>query len=147
MPSVQPWARIYEGRMSKNKNSPSQLVSVSPFSRAVGARSRYSGLCFELVAAMEARVGLGFFFCFFFKKGNRLLPPPVMSSPGGRSSERRQHVMLFLASCSEGFVRKLREILSMAVSMWGVGYNRDSSSRQTQTCQIWVILLLQPVHS
>lgn len=132
--------------MSKNKNSPSQLVSVSPLSRAVGARSRYSGLCFELVAAMEARVGL-FFFFKKKKKANRLLPAPVMSSPGGRSSEQRQHVMLFLARCSEGFVRKLGEILSMAVSMWGAGYNRDSSSRQTQTCQIWVILLLQPVHS
>lgn len=67
------------------------------------------------------------------------LLPPVMSSPGGRSPERRQHVMLFLASCSEGFVRKLGEILSMAVSMWGAGYNRDSFSRRTQTRQIWVI--------
>lgn len=27
--------------------------------------------------------------------------------------------MLFLAGCSEGFVRKQGEILSMAVSMWG----------------------------
>lgn len=39
--------------------------------------------------------------------------------------------MLFLAGCSEGFVRKLGEILSMVVSMWGAGYNRDRFSRQT----------------
>lgn len=51
--------------------------------------------------------------------------------------------MLFLAGCSEGFVRKLGEILCMAVSMWGAGYNRDSFSRQTHTHtqQIWVIYL------
>lgn len=42
--------------------------------------------------------------------------------------------MLFLASCSEGFVRKLGEILSMAVSMWGAGYNRDGFSRYTHAC-------------
>lgn len=40
--------------------------------------------------------------------------------------------MLFLASCSGGFVRKLvggGGILSMAVSMWGVGYNGGGFSR------------------
>lgn len=50
--------------------------------------------------------------------------------------------MLFLASCSEGFVRKLGGggswgwgggILSMAVAMWGVGYNGGGFSRQSHT--------------
>lgn len=44
--------------------------------------------------------------------------------------------MLFLAACSEGFVRKLGEILSVAVSMWGAGPLQTGSGSG-----IWVVRL------
>lgn len=104
--------------MSKNIKSPPQLSPRPPV-----LFQKFRGLCFELIAATEGGLVL-----------NYISPPSVMPSPGGRGPERRQHVMLFLASCSEGFVRKLGGdggILSMAVSMWGAGYNGDGFSRQS----------------
>lgn len=121
MPSVQPWTGIHSKRMSSNINSPPFLCRLVAF----GLSSRKSGLCFELVAATEARVGL-----VSYRIHSSF--PPVMASAGGRALEQRQYVMLFLASCFQGFVRKLGEILGMAVSMWGAGYNGDGFSRQSR---------------
>ena len=56
-------------------------------------------LCFESVAATEGQS----------RTGSKPYQPPTTSNAFSRgwSPERRQHVMLFLASCSEGFVRKV----------------------------------------
>lgn len=72
MPSVQPWTGIYSERLYSNMNSPPFSVLVC----GTWACSRKSGLCFELVAGMEARIWTG-------SVPYRLLLPPVMASPGG----------------------------------------------------------------
>lgn len=99
MSSVQPWISIYSKRMSrKYKNTPPDPLF--PF----GLAAEKSGLCFELVAAKEARIGLLLHY---------ISPPPphpsikaILASPGRQDQEQKQHVVLFLAGCSEGLCKK-----------------------------------------
>lgn len=112
--------------MSKNIKSPPQLSPRPPV-----LFQKFRGLCFELIAATEGGLVL-----------NYISPPSVMPSPGGRGPERRQHVMLFLASCSEGFVRKLGGGAT-EFSAWqypcGERDITGMASADSRTNQIWVI--------